>query len=141
MSKVHVKTGDTVIVLSGKDKGKTGQVMAVSPKEGKVIVEKVNMVSNQNRCFGDSFNPITFSGTQNTKFNWINSNANIGLAASGTGNIPAFVAKGTVFGGSSVVGNLIVTPEINGCFGLTKSLTTTHPSFPTNSLPALIKAA
>ena len=31
MSKVHVKTGDTVIVLSGKDKGKTGQVMAVSP--------------------------------------------------------------------------------------------------------------
>lgn len=33
MSKVHVKTGDTVIVLSGKDKGKTGQVMAVSPKE------------------------------------------------------------------------------------------------------------
>ena len=45
MSKVHVKTGDTVIVLSGKDKGKTGQVMAVSPKEGKVIVEKVSMVS------------------------------------------------------------------------------------------------
>ena len=40
-----VKKGDTVIVLSGKDKGKTGQVMAVSPKEGKVIVEKVNMVS------------------------------------------------------------------------------------------------
>ena len=45
MSKVHVKTGDTVIVLRGKDKGKTGQVMAVSPKAGKVIVEKVNMVS------------------------------------------------------------------------------------------------
>ena len=45
MSKVHVKTGDTVIVISGKDKGKQGQVLAVSPKEGKVIVEKVNMVS------------------------------------------------------------------------------------------------
>ena len=44
-NKVHVKTGDTVVVLSGKDKGKKGQVMAVSPKEGKVIVEKVNMVS------------------------------------------------------------------------------------------------
>ena len=39
MSKVHVKTGDTVIVISGKDKGKQGQVLAVSPKEGKVIVE------------------------------------------------------------------------------------------------------
>ena len=45
MSKVHVKTGDTVVVLSGKDKGKKGEVLAVSPKEGKVIVEKVNMVS------------------------------------------------------------------------------------------------
>ena len=45
MNKVHVKTGDTVVVLSGKDKGKKGQVMAVSPKERKVIVEKVNMVS------------------------------------------------------------------------------------------------
>ncbi|MBQ6336686.1 MAG: 50S ribosomal protein L24 [Ruminococcus sp.] len=45
MNKVHVKTGDTVIVLSGKDKGKKGKVLAVSPSEGKVIVEKVNMVS------------------------------------------------------------------------------------------------
>lgn len=45
MSKVHVKTGDTVVVLSGKDKGKKGTVLAVSPKEGKVIVEKINMVS------------------------------------------------------------------------------------------------
>ncbi len=44
MNKVHVKTGDTVVVLSGKDKGKQGAVLAVSPKEGKVIVEKVNMV-------------------------------------------------------------------------------------------------
>lgn len=45
MSKVHVKTGDTVVVLSGKEKGKKGKVLAVSPKEGKVIVEKINMVS------------------------------------------------------------------------------------------------
>lgn len=44
-NKVHVKTGDTVVVLSGKDKGKKGKVLAVSPKEGKVIVERVNMVT------------------------------------------------------------------------------------------------
>ena len=43
--KVHVKTGDTVIVINGKDRGKTGKVMQVSPSEGKVIVEKVNIVS------------------------------------------------------------------------------------------------
>ena len=44
MSKVHVKSGDTVAVISGKDRGARGKVMAVSPKEGKVIVEKVNVV-------------------------------------------------------------------------------------------------
>ncbi len=42
---VHVKTGDTVIILNGKERGKQGKVMAVSPKEGKVIVEGRNMVS------------------------------------------------------------------------------------------------
>lgn len=42
---VHVKTGDTVVVLSGKDRGKQGKVVAVSPKEGKLIVEGVNIVS------------------------------------------------------------------------------------------------
>ena len=41
---VHVKTGDTVVILSGKDKGKKGKVLAVSPKEGKVIVEGCNMI-------------------------------------------------------------------------------------------------
>ena len=44
MSKVHVKTGDTVVVLSGKDKGQKGNVVAVSPKESKVIVEGINKV-------------------------------------------------------------------------------------------------
>jgi len=41
---MNIKTGDTVIVLSGDDKGVTGKVIAVSPKENKVIVEKVNMI-------------------------------------------------------------------------------------------------
>ena len=44
MNKLHVKTGDTVIVSSGDDKGKTGKVLEVSPKEGKVIVEGINIV-------------------------------------------------------------------------------------------------
>ena len=43
--KVHVKTGDTVIVINGKDRGKTGKVMQVSPSEGKVIVGGINIVS------------------------------------------------------------------------------------------------
>lgn len=44
-NKVHVKTGDTVVVLSGKDKGKQGKVLQVSPKEGKVIVEGLNIAT------------------------------------------------------------------------------------------------
>ena len=43
-NKVHVKTGDTVIVINGKDRGKSGKVLQVSPAEGKVIVEKINIV-------------------------------------------------------------------------------------------------
>ncbi len=45
MKKLHVKTGDTVMIISGKDKGKTGKVLQTSPKEGKVIVEGRNMVT------------------------------------------------------------------------------------------------
>ena len=47
MSKMNIKTGDTVVILTGDKKtnrGKTGKVLAVSPKEGKVIVEGLNMV-------------------------------------------------------------------------------------------------
>ena len=45
MNKLHIKKGDTVVVISGKDKGKKGKVVEVSPKESKVIVENTNMVT------------------------------------------------------------------------------------------------
>ena len=45
MNKLHVKSGDTVVILSGKDKGKRGKVLEVSPKEGKVIVENCNVMT------------------------------------------------------------------------------------------------
>ena len=44
-NKLHVKTGDNVMIISGKDKGKKGKVLEVSPKEGKVIVEGLNVVT------------------------------------------------------------------------------------------------
>ncbi len=43
--KVHVRTGDEVVVINGKYRGKRGKVMQVSPAEGKVIVEGVNIVT------------------------------------------------------------------------------------------------
>ena len=45
MNNLHVKTGDTVQIMSGKDKGKQGKVLEVSLKEKKVIVEGGNMVT------------------------------------------------------------------------------------------------
>lgn len=45
MNKIHVKTGDTVFITSGDDKGKKGKVLEVSPKESKVIVEGLNIVT------------------------------------------------------------------------------------------------
>ena len=39
MNKVHVKTGDTVVVINGKNRGRKGKVMQVSPAEDKVIVK------------------------------------------------------------------------------------------------------
>ena len=48
-NKVHVKTGDQVVVISGNSKGTIGKVIGVSPKEGKVIVEGVHVVSKHVR--------------------------------------------------------------------------------------------
>ena len=46
---MNIKKGDTIVVLSGKDKGKQGKVLEVQPKAGKVIVEKVNVVSRHTK--------------------------------------------------------------------------------------------
>lgn len=43
--RIHVRKGDTVEVISGKDKGKKGKVLTAFPKENRVIVEGVNMLT------------------------------------------------------------------------------------------------
>ena len=45
MAKMNVKKGDKVVVITGKDKGKEGKVTATMSAEGKVIVEKVNIIT------------------------------------------------------------------------------------------------
>lgn len=47
--KVHVRKKDTVMVISGKDKGKIGEVLSVMPKSGKVVVKDVNVVSKHTK--------------------------------------------------------------------------------------------
>ena len=50
MNKLHVKSGDTVVVLSGDSKGVKGKVIAASPEEGKVIVAGANIVSKHTKA-------------------------------------------------------------------------------------------
>ncbi len=47
---MHIKKGDQVEVISGKDKGKRGRVLRVLPGEGRAIVEGVNMVKKHTRA-------------------------------------------------------------------------------------------
>ncbi len=49
VNKLHVKKGDTVVVLSGKDKGKKGKIIEALPKKGKVVVEGVNKVKRHTK--------------------------------------------------------------------------------------------
>lgn len=53
--KLHVRTGDTVLVLTGKDRGKEGKVLRVYPKQDRALVEGVNLVKKAIRA--DEQNP------------------------------------------------------------------------------------
>lgn len=49
---MQIKNGDTVVVISGKDRGKTGKVLKSMPTENRVIVEGVNMVTKHKKAAG-----------------------------------------------------------------------------------------
>ena len=50
MNKMHVKRGDTVLVIAGKDKGKEGKVVAANPEANKVIVEGVAVAKKHQKA-------------------------------------------------------------------------------------------
>ena len=52
MTKLHVKKDDTVVVITGKDKGKSGKVMEAYPAKGKVLVGGVNVVTKHKKAQG-----------------------------------------------------------------------------------------
>jgi large subunit ribosomal protein L24 len=49
MAKLRIKTDDTVVVIAGKDRGKTGRVLRVDPKNERVYVEGLNIVKRHQR--------------------------------------------------------------------------------------------
>ena len=52
ITKLGVKTGDTVVVISGKDKGKQGKIQKAYPSNGKIVVEGVAMVKKHQKPRG-----------------------------------------------------------------------------------------
>ena len=49
MAGLHVKKGDRVVILAGRDKGKKGEVLEARPAEERVIVQGVNMIKRHQR--------------------------------------------------------------------------------------------
>jgi large subunit ribosomal protein L24 len=49
MAIAHVRKGDTVIVVAGKERGKKGKVLRVLPEKGRVVVERINMIKKHQR--------------------------------------------------------------------------------------------
>jgi large subunit ribosomal protein L24 len=49
MSAAKIKKGDSIVVLSGKDKGRTGTVAQVMPKDSKVVVDGINIVARHRK--------------------------------------------------------------------------------------------
>lgn len=46
---MHIKKGDSVVIISGKEKGKRGKVLHVSPQNNRAIIEALNMVTHSER--------------------------------------------------------------------------------------------
>jgi len=60
--KLQIRTGDTVEIIAGKDKGRQGKVLQVLPKEGKVIVEGLNIAIRHKKAQPTQSNPNPQSG-------------------------------------------------------------------------------
>ncbi len=52
VARYHIKKNDLVMVLSGKEKGKSGRVLKVFPEKGKVLIEKINFIKRHSRPHG-----------------------------------------------------------------------------------------
>ena len=63
---MHIRSKDTVVVITGKDKGKEGKVLVASPKTGKVVVEGVAIATKHQKpsVFGDDYNTPDGTGVR-----------------------------------------------------------------------------
>ncbi|MBS1510736.1 MAG: hypothetical protein JST86_07855 [Bacteroidetes bacterium] len=94
----------------------------------------VTQPGNQTVCNGSTTSTVTFASTlTGTTYTWTNTTPSIGLAASGTGNLPAFTAVNT--GTTPVTATITVTPTTGSCSGTPKTFTiTVNPTATVNSV-------
>ncbi|MBL7703380.1 MAG: gliding motility-associated C-terminal domain-containing protein [Ferruginibacter sp.] len=91
--------------------------------------------ANQVVCNGGATAATNFTGSvTGTSFNWVNNNTTIGLAASGTGDIPSFTAVNTT--NAPVTATITVTPSANGCTGIAQNFLITVNPTPDVAQPA-----
>lgn len=91
--------------------------------------------NNTSVCVGENIPSTNFISSQaGWGLTWTNSNAAIGLASSGTGNIPGFTSTNST--GTVISATIILTPSLNGCAGPSSTYTIT-----VNPLPTIISSA
>ncbi|BFU96018.1 MAG: 50S ribosomal subunit protein L24 [Nitrospira sp.] len=49
LQKVRIRKGDTVVIIAGRDRGKSGKVLSVDRSKGKLVVEKINMIKRHTK--------------------------------------------------------------------------------------------
>jgi len=49
LQKTRIRKGDTVVVIAGRDRGKSGKVLSVDRSKGKLVVEKINMIKRHTK--------------------------------------------------------------------------------------------
>ncbi len=117
---------------------------STSVVSGLAIGQNSAVIPANNGTFGD---PCAFTAKRlyieavynNTTFNWTNDTPSIGLAASGSGNIPSFTSVNT--GSTPIIATITVTPMVNGCSGTSIQFTITvnpTPDVPTGSSTQVI---
>jgi PKD repeat protein/Leucine-rich repeat (LRR) protein len=91
-------------------------------------VPTINAVPNQTVCAGSTTTAINFTGTGATSYTWTNDKTATGLAASGTGNIAAFIAINTT---TTPISSTITVTPVGVCKGTPKTFTLTVNPSPT----------
>ncbi len=126
-----VKNATITVIPTFNACSEAAQIFTIEVKPTPVL----NTLSDIIVCSGEAINPTDFiSDPTGATFSWQNSNTQVGLSASGTGDITTYNAP-TNTTGANFLSKIIVTPSLNGCVGLSKDFDITVKPTPTLNQP------